>query len=564
MELPGQPNAQFLDPNDSNTVLGNTDPNGACLQEPGETAVYQIHKLIDDLSKRLNSDLHDTGITSSFLDACLQEFFERISPCFPVIHGPTFKSGESIPPLLLNIVALGSLFVCLPGSLQKGEMLWRLGHTAVATSWQTLIGMRGPRDACDGIQLVLTALLGQTYALLSSNHSIRRTAFVFHGLGFYWARTCDMYTIRDTSPSEIPSLEASGEEKNEIWRTWAASEVQRRAILGHYILDGLISQASGSPASARHLINATGAACSDVAFAAKTADEWILEMARTKSTAIPMSEVFVSIFSANCASMPLQLSSFTIFVCMEGLQSLVADLNETSGPVFGAVSRPQIIRALLNLYHNHLYPSSSPTNVDSFQLLIRWHTICLELATPSTLLYRRICELYKLPPLTGGSKTTKSSSRGTFFSFDLEKWAGSADAARAVLHATAITRILNQIPLRHAHATHLPAAIFASAVVLGGVCLGDKGTFNLSKTANTHWDHAWASAATGEQVLQQANQGSEAEDCIPVHLLSEMNFLQISLKTIASRWGVSAQMEEMIGHLAMICRERLQRQEYEG
>jgi hypothetical protein len=47
-----------------------------------------------------------------------------------------------------------------------------------------LISICGPRDECDGIQLVLTAFPGQTYALLTSNADIRTTAFMFHGLVF--------------------------------------------------------------------------------------------------------------------------------------------------------------------------------------------------------------------------------------------------------------------------------------------------------------------------------------------------------------------------------------------
>lgn len=38
---------------------------------------------------------------------------------------------------------------------------------AETSQWQSLITHRGSRDTCDGVQLLLTALLGQTYALLS-------------------------------------------------------------------------------------------------------------------------------------------------------------------------------------------------------------------------------------------------------------------------------------------------------------------------------------------------------------------------------------------------------------
>ncbi|KAI9925552.1 hypothetical protein MW887_005933 [Aspergillus wentii] len=307
------PSAAPVQGNPSEATIADIAPHRASGGE--KTAIHQIYTLIEDLSKRLHSDLHNTGITSAFLDACLHEFFNRVSPSFPVLHEPTFSTRETIPPLLLNIVALGSLFVCLPDSVQKGEILWRLGHTAVATSWQTLIGLRGPRDECDGVQVVLTALLGQTYALLSSNTHIRMTALVFHGLGFYWARTCGMYAVKDIRADEIPDpVHASESEKETAWKNWSACEVQRRAILGHYILDGLISQASGSPASARHLINSISSTCSDSAFSAKTANEWIVEMKQsvTETVQKPLSEIFVALFSDTYTSTPMQLSNFSL------------------------------------------------------------------------------------------------------------------------------------------------------------------------------------------------------------------------------------------------------------
>jgi Fungal specific transcription factor domain len=200
------------------------DPNPATGNQRAEaTGIQQLFKLIDDMSKRLSSDIHDRDITSDFLDTCMHEFFQRISPSFPVIHEPTFSSQKCTPPLLLNMVALGSLYVCLPNAVQKGELLWRLGHTAVATSWQTLISLRGPHDKCGGVQLVLTALLGQKYAFLSSNADIRTTEFVFHGLGFYWARTCGMYSISESHQPYIPALDASEYDKKFLWEVWAAS-----------------------------------------------------------------------------------------------------------------------------------------------------------------------------------------------------------------------------------------------------------------------------------------------------------------------------------------------------
>ncbi|KAL5331635.1 hypothetical protein ACEPPN_001170 [Leptodophora sp. 'Broadleaf-Isolate-01'] len=128
----------------------------------GHQAMQQMSRLISVLSSNLTSEIMNTGITSSFLDTCLHVFFDKFIPSFPVLHKSTFVVKESSHPLLLNIMALGSLFVGAKDAVPKGEALWRLAHIAVATNWKHLMATKGPRDSCEGVQLVLTAVLGQT------------------------------------------------------------------------------------------------------------------------------------------------------------------------------------------------------------------------------------------------------------------------------------------------------------------------------------------------------------------------------------------------------------------
>lgn len=550
----------------------------------GQHAVHELHKLIDDLSKRLHNDLHNTGVTPSFVEICLREYFSRVSPCFPILHEPTFSVRDCISPLLLNMVALGSLFACCPDAAQQGEMLWKLGHTAVATSWQSLIKLRGPRDQCDGIQLVLTALLGQTYALLSSNTSIRTTAFVFHGLGFYWARTSGLYTVDDLPLGAIPSLEAEPAVKEAAWRTWVAAEVQRRATLGHYVLDGLISHASGSAASARHPTNKIMAACSDAAFTAETADEWIMQMAHLDHARIPFSDLFIRVCAKDYIKPPpLQLSRLSIMVLLEGLQSLIAELHDLSSPALGTIPASQIIQGLMNIHESHLSTSRS---VESLQTLIRWHAVCIELSTPTIFLYRRICDAYEVPQVLSGIPV-----RGWTRPFDLALWAQSIEAFRAVLHSVSIIRLVNEIPSGHTHAIHIPGCLFSSAMILIAIHLWNKKTVRIPK--EWRWQDVWAGVlAENSTTAGEAPQSRESMDDISVpasalvsasadlvdftgaedllrvlnpigasnamtavNLMQEVNSVQISLKTVASRWRISTQMEEIIGRLSMLPRQ---------
>jgi hypothetical protein len=124
-------------------------------------------------------------MTPNFLDSSLHMFFSSLIPILPIIHRPTFVYREASAPVLLNAIALGSLFLGTPDSIVKvctaqllraclkltmeyqGEALWQLAHIAIATSWPAMIVQKRPHDPCQGLQLVLAALLSQVYAALS-------------------------------------------------------------------------------------------------------------------------------------------------------------------------------------------------------------------------------------------------------------------------------------------------------------------------------------------------------------------------------------------------------------
>lgn len=62
-------------------------------------------------SSSVTAAIKATSITSVFLDECLHMFFVRFIPTFPILHRATFVFRECTHPLLLNAMALGSLYL---------------------------------------------------------------------------------------------------------------------------------------------------------------------------------------------------------------------------------------------------------------------------------------------------------------------------------------------------------------------------------------------------------------------------------------------------------------------
>lgn len=482
-------------------------------------------------------------------------FFERFTPTFPILHRPTFVFRECSHPLLLNAIAIGSLYIGPKNAVAKGEALWRLAHTALSTSWQSMIGHRGPYDAVKGLQLVLTALLGQIYAALSKNRALRTTSQIFHGLGFFWARHCAMFETDSFASFELPDVNASPEEMDLQWRRWASREIQRRALLAHYILDGQIAQMSGDPTSTRHAANKLGLPSSDAAFEATNATEWLVQMRSQSVAETSFRSIFRSLFSPSGLTRQPEnaMSAFSLRVVLEGLQSLVSDCEDTDGAVVGVPTRSDVRSALAQM-HELIITNLPHLTENTLETLLRWHGICLDAATDSSVLCRQLCSHYNVEQyILGAGKGNRSG-------FDLIGWARTPNARRALIHAVAIQDIVEQLPRGRAHVIHMPTSLFAAATVYGAFSLAGYGTVHLPR--NVDWKDALFTEADPCVILGELSGSSSSSDTrrfvrgenlalagaltTSRNLMYELNSMQKLFRCLSSQWGVANEMEQVI------------------
>ncbi|KAH2540396.1 hypothetical protein KXW97_004527 [Aspergillus fumigatus] len=515
---------------------------GAIPSGGSHQAVRDVTEMVTSSSSSVTAAIKATSITSVFLDECLHMFFVRFIPTFPILHRATFVFRECTHPLLLNAMALGSLYLGPKDSVAKGEALWRLAHTAVATSWQSLITHRGPYDACKGVQLLVTALLGQIYGALSKNRVIRTTSQVFRPLGFFWARHCGMFDTEPFSVNQLPFPSASH-------------------ALAYHILDGLVAQMSGDGASTRHVANPLVLPSSEAAFDASNPDEWLAHMRSQKTEQPSFRLVFRSLFPPIGSLRPLdyQFSAFALRVVLEGLQSLVSDSDESDVATVGAPGRPDVRRALAQV-HETINMSIHLSAPERLEVLLRWHTICLDTMINSTVLCRHVCSRYNISQqVSGGSRTLRPG-------FDMVKWVNTEDARRALLHAVAIQDIIEQLPRGRAHVIHMPSSLFAAATIYVVFSLAGVATIHLPRTIV--WQDALLSisdlnlgsdsvrpSSTSEtrRFVEQGLTDSPAGMGAVRNLLYEMNSMQKLFRCLTSQWGIAHDMEEIVDQWIRLC-----------
>lgn len=76
--------------------------------------------MVTSLSKGVTSAVEELPeLTSVFLDNCLQSYFTHFNARFQILHRPTFVYRDSSPSLVLNAIALGSLYIGSTDAIAK-------------------------------------------------------------------------------------------------------------------------------------------------------------------------------------------------------------------------------------------------------------------------------------------------------------------------------------------------------------------------------------------------------------------------------------------------------------
>jgi hypothetical protein len=451
-------------------------------------------------------------------------------------------------PLLLNAIAIGSLYLGPKAAIAKGEVLWKLAHAAVATSWQTLITHRGPYDSCEGVQLVITALLGQIYGALSRNRSIRATSHATRALSFSWARRCGMLDNTAQSDQEMLSGYVSEEAKDRQWRRWIGHQIQHRALLALYVVDGLIAHMAGEPTSVRHAANRLGLPGNDRAFEAANPDDWINHMQQgwPISATTSFRNVLNTLFSPQPPLATSTFSAFTVRVILEGIQSVISECASDSDDILGVPSRREVRSALARM-HASIAQATSMSTADRLETLLRWHAICLDSIVDTATLCKELCTRWKVEQHVwiGGSSHGKSCGAS---------WALSEDARGALLHAVAIQDIVETLPRGRAHAVHMPASVFAASTIYAAFALSEVITIKLVNEVD--WPIVMDDTGIDEFSVWDTKRyikGDGAYFGSTRNMVYELNSMHKLMGCLKTQWGVAHDMENVVEQWVTIC-----------
>jgi hypothetical protein len=410
-----------------------------------------------------------------------------------------------------------------------------------------------------GTPLCQTILLGQMYASMSAKRAVRQTPYAFRGFGVRMAQLSGILSLPPVDPaSYLPPPTATPAELDIAWRKWAARETQLRTVLGHYMLDGQMSDTYQCASALRHLANPLQSVCEDALFNAPTAEAWRLAVLRRSDAAKQsgnrtFAQMYKQLLSKDpdgLCELDSNLPTMSRVTLLVGMQATIADFKE--GVPYGSPSLIEIGVALDRLYGSLVLASS--TRMESSGQKLAWHAISLYLEM-------QLLGLQTKPNLDGPVFTVLQK--------DLS-WTRTPLGNRMLLHANAVRQLAESLPFASMAAPqffvppflHVAASVMIAWIRGNGLEVStnwesDKPTYDLSSEVDWMGLGLAGYPDEGQQQLGRQPMGSPqarqfiAEGGVPyLHgqpiTLQDVTVFIMWLRSYGNVWGIALRMAEEI------------------
>ncbi|KIW26368.1 uncharacterized protein PV07_09468 [Cladophialophora immunda] len=421
----------------AHTASGESTPKGSKCAREDINEVYRIN-----LTNRLRPRYSEEPLPSTdFLKLSLQMYFDRVNPSFPIFHAATFRPTEENGFLLLSLCALGCLFVGSEEATRYGSTLFERLLRAMMTSWDFVIA----KHAEEKVPMVQTALIGQTFMMLSGNPRHVAIASAFHGTVISWARRADLMTLKH-EPVNLEGL--SGSQLASAWRSWARREEMQRTALAVFIHDAELAALFHHEPFLRYGGKNAPIASSSEAFSAATVNSWVRAMRKDTNNglhdgaaATPSPSLRYQLPNEACSH-----SMFSAYVILECIGAAICE-ERVAGTLDTTAAR-KYETDLIAWYE--VFGEKAKAESDPQFLLVLWHWTFIS----------QFVDLNRLE-LAAGKKGVVAADSSVEY---LTEWSSSVASKRCLIHAYLLQKHMEGRSTRRPVAIHVPRCLFSAAI----------------------------------------------------------------------------------------------------
>lgn len=382
--------------------------------------------------------------SADFLNLCVRSYFARFHPVFPVVHAPTFRPSKANSMVLLSICSVGSLFTGSVHAIRQGVQIYDRLHKAVLANWDRLIA----RGIDQRISLIQTAVIGQTFGLLSGEPRHLAIVDAFNGTLISWARRSATFKTKKMVGLD---LNVSSEELEQKWRDWARNEELIRIALSVHIHDAELAAIFHHEPFLRHNSRQLPVAAANQTFMATRAEDW-RRAYQSDPTNFESTDATPASIDAHLdfdlLAMPNN-SYFTAYTVLEGICANIVEHHVDSNTISIQSKNDETLNTLMS-FHRHFLQESVAWEADHMDMSILWHLAFMTMFADFDLLERAI-----------GRDGSDFSSEDQLA---VSVWANSEQARRCVIHGLIIQKKLENLPLGFEPAIHVPRAMFQAGI----------------------------------------------------------------------------------------------------
>ncbi|KAJ5779826.1 hypothetical protein N7457_007546 [Penicillium paradoxum] len=438
--------------------------------------------------------------STPFLDLCIQAYFCKFHPLFPVVHKPTFRPGTQNSMLLLSICSAGSLIIGCTRALAHGISMFERLNKANLASWDTFVSKSG----CEAITAMQAVLIGQTFGLLMGRPKDLFCVDIFHGTLIALARIAKLFHSKHC---DINILDLHGQPLEDAWMTWVMTEVKMRIVLGLHIHDAELARIHHHEPLLRHSLNRLPKISSNELFAAPNARHWKMLMLNTlqpPNQASPSAHPQDSPTNNQSKHQPTHSSTpdFAVTGMLETISALASEVNNSE------------CHTLLTTWYTHYALRNSGPSPSRLNHLILWHSIFITL-------HSDINDL----EIACSSDSHDSTQKD----IDAHIWIRSPDAKRCLLHAMHIQRHFETLPTGMECAFHVPLCLYYC-----GLLWACYMCFGAEETITSEEQGLWA-----ELLLDGIDSISGIEKIVPKKIAMASLFRVVGLLQRLSYWKIA-------------------------
>ncbi|KAJ6076910.1 hypothetical protein N7499_008891 [Penicillium canescens] len=427
---------------------------------PEQTQVDEAYRA--SLAVKLQPDIPFLPLPSTdFLNLCIQMYFTKFHPVFPIVHAPTFRPSSKSSLLLLSICSIGSLFVGSSYATSQGTKIFETLNKAILSSWEGYFSRQG----LETIAMIQAALIGQTFGLLSGRQKDLLIAQTFHGTLVVWTKRATGAQMMKKA-SDYISLSDISHAPDKAWKTWIEAEERNRLLAGIHVHDVEISELFIADPYFRHYPSKLPALSADDLWLAKTSKEWSQKMISHLSGSISYASSLrpsASIADELSLSQPTNLTNgFYTYLELESLAASAMEARSTNN----STQQSSYEGALMRFYETNIAPNGCQ-NGAKYSLAVLWHSAFISL----------YADINRIELAIGKEGLTESQLHREY----IREWASSPDGQRCALHATLILRELEGSSIGAEPPIHVPRIIFRAALVW--FCYTE---FGVDTTTNRH------------------------------------------------------------------------------